>query len=36
MLTEEPRLFFVHFWAAGSAEPVAQGTKAALAQVHPK
>src|SRR5215469_8061340 len=25
MLTEEPRLFFMHFWATGNAESVAQG-----------
>jgi Domain of Unknown Function (DUF1259) len=28
MLTEQPRLFFMHFWAAGNAESVAQGIKA--------
>jgi hypothetical protein len=36
LLTEEPRLFFMHFWAAGSTESVAQGIKAALAKVHTK
>jgi len=36
MLTEEPRLFFMHFWAVGSAESVAQGLKAALDKVHTK
>jgi Domain of Unknown Function (DUF1259) len=36
MLTEEPRLFFMHFWAVGSPESVAEGIKAALAQVHTK
>lgn len=30
MLTEEPRLFFMHFWAVGDTESVAQGIKAAL------
>ena len=33
MLTEEPRLFFMHFWGVGSAETIAQGIKAALAHV---
>ncbi|HEV2209201.1 MAG TPA: DUF1259 domain-containing protein, partial [Verrucomicrobiae bacterium] len=32
----EPRLFFMHFWAVGSAESVAQGLKAALDKVHTK
>ncbi|MHB8653784.1 MAG: DUF1259 domain-containing protein [Terriglobia bacterium] len=36
MLTEEPRLFFMHFWAVGSAESVGQGLKAALDKVHTK
>ncbi len=36
MLTEEPRLFFMHFWAAGNAESVAQGIKAALSHVATK
>lgn len=36
MLTEEPRLFFMHFWAVGSAQSVAQGLKAALDKVHTK
>jgi hypothetical protein len=36
MLTEQPRLFFMHFWAVGSAESVAQGIKAALAKVAAK
>jgi len=30
MLTEQPRLFFMHFWAVGSSESVAAGIKAAL------
>lgn len=36
MLNEEPRLFFMHFWAEGSVESVAQGIKAALDRVHTK
>jgi hypothetical protein len=36
MLTEEPRLFFMHFWAVGPTESVAQGIKAALTKVHTK
>jgi hypothetical protein len=36
MLTEQPRLFFMHFWAVGNAEPVAQGIKAALSRVATK
>ena len=27
MLTEEPRLFFMHFWAVGSPESVAKGSR---------
>jgi hypothetical protein len=33
MLAEEPRLFFMHFWAVGSAESVGAGIDAALKQV---
>ena len=33
MLTEEPRLFFMHFWAVGSAESVAEGIGAALKRI---
>lgn len=33
MLTEQPRLFFMHFWATGNTESVAQGIKAALSHV---
>jgi Domain of Unknown Function (DUF1259) len=33
MLTEQPRLFFMHFWAVGSTESVASGIKAALSHV---
>jgi len=36
LLTEQPRLFFMHFWAVGKAESLAQGMKAALAHVHVK
>jgi len=33
MLDEQPRLFFVHFWANDDAGKLAQGLKAALAHV---
>jgi hypothetical protein len=33
MLTEEPRLFFMHFWGVGPGEDVAAGIKAALDKV---
>ena len=33
MLTEQPRLFFMHFWAVGTAEAVGGGIKAALSCV---
>ncbi len=33
MLTEQPRLFFMHFWCVGSPESVGAGIKAALSQV---
>ena len=33
MLTEQPRLFFLHFWAVGSPESVAEGIKAALSDI---
>lgn len=33
MLTEQPRLFFTHFWAAGTPESVGGGIKAALGHV---
>lgn len=36
MLTEQPRLFFMHFWSVGSPEIVAQGIKAALDKIHTK
>jgi hypothetical protein len=30
MLTEQPKLFFMHFWAVGTPQSVGQGIKAAL------
>lgn len=33
MLTEQPRLFFMHFWSVGSPESVGTGIKAALSRV---
>ena len=33
MLTEEPRLFFMHFWSVGSPETVGAGIKAALSHI---
>jgi hypothetical protein len=33
MLTEQPRLFFMHFWYVGSPESVGDGIKAALSHV---
>jgi hypothetical protein len=36
MLTEQPRLFFMHFWAVGSPETVGQGIKAALHEIRVK
>jgi uncharacterized protein DUF1259 len=33
MLNEEPRLFFMHFWANDDAKKLAQGLKAALAHI---
>ena len=36
MLTEQPRLFFMHFWAVGSPESVAAGIAAALKHVATK
>jgi hypothetical protein len=34
MLNDEPRLFFMHFWAHDEARKLAQGLKAALSQVN--
>jgi len=36
MLTEEPRLFFMHFWSVGSPESVGAGIAAALKHVSTK
>jgi hypothetical protein len=36
MLTEEPRLFFMHFWAVGSPESVGAGIASALKRVSTK
>ena len=36
MLTEQPRLFFMHFWGYGPTQEVAEGIKAALDKVHTK
>jgi Domain of Unknown Function (DUF1259) len=36
LLREQPRLFFMHFWAVGSVESVARGMKAALGHVATK
>lgn len=33
MLEEEPRMFFVHFWANGDVEELANGLRAALDQI---
>jgi hypothetical protein len=33
MLTEQPRLFFMHFWAVGDPQSVAAGIKAALGRI---
>lgn len=34
MLSESPRLFFLHFWAVGEPETLAQGLKAALNKIN--
>jgi Domain of Unknown Function (DUF1259) len=34
MLDDEPRLFFMHFWANDDAKRLAEGLKAALAQIN--
>jgi hypothetical protein len=36
MLEEQPRLFFMHFWANDDAQKLAQGLKAGLDKVHRK
>jgi hypothetical protein len=34
MLDEQPRLFFMHFWAVGDAVKLAEGLRAALDKVN--
>jgi hypothetical protein len=34
MLTDEPRLFFMHFWANDDAVTLARGLRAALDKTH--
>jgi hypothetical protein len=34
MLDEQPRLFFMHFWAVDDAEKLAKGLRAALDKVN--
>jgi hypothetical protein len=36
LLTEQPRVFFMHFWGLGESTSVAQGIKAALDKVNTK
>jgi hypothetical protein len=36
MLDEQPRLFFMHFWANGDASKLATGLRAALDKVDAK
>jgi hypothetical protein len=36
MLTEEPRLFFMHFWANDDAAKLARGLRVALDQTNSK
>ncbi|HEY1471899.1 MAG TPA: DUF1259 domain-containing protein [Candidatus Acidoferrum sp.] len=36
MLSEQPRLFFMHFWGYGPAQAVAEGMRAGLEKVHIK
>ena len=36
MLTEQPRLFFMHFWAVGSPDSVGMGIAAALKKISTK
>ncbi len=36
MLEEQPRLFFMHYWANDNAEKLASGLKAALSKVNLK
>ncbi len=32
MVTESPRIFFLHYWGEGPADKLAEGLKAALAR----
>jgi hypothetical protein len=34
MLTEEPRLFFMHFWGKDDALKLARGLRAAIDKTH--
>ena len=34
MLDDQPRLFFMHFWANDDAKKLAEGLKSALAQIN--
>ena len=34
MLDDQPRLFFMHFWANDDAKKLAEGLKAAIAQIN--
>jgi hypothetical protein len=36
MLDDQPRLFFMHFWANGDAASLAKGLRAALDKVNVK
>jgi hypothetical protein len=36
MLDDEPRLFFMHFWANDDAKRLAEGLRAALDQMNVK
>ena len=36
MLNEEPRLYFMHFWANDDAQKLARGLRAALDQLNHK
>jgi hypothetical protein len=36
MLTENPRLFFMHFWANDDAQKLAHGLRAALDKINIK
>jgi hypothetical protein len=36
MLTESPRLFFMHFWAVDAPEKIGEGLKAALGRIRTK